>query len=818
MFFQGPPDIINFLESLQKSIKEGNFDDLTIEADTRPDEAIIKESRTEAASDRVQALYDTRGTEAAFDIIQEFKPITSRLVERRSQAPGFDRQLLTDEIETGARGILDLIQEYKPESGVPLAAYINRFLPSRTIEASRRVLGEEFTTDVAEAREVVAEEVAVVETPVKPEKRRIDPFRIMDIKREATEEVRKNIADKDVDVTTVTYKELKDIAPYKAVADFFNIPVSRISNPKDNLRKGDNISDIQRWILKNEPTLKNLFTEANREVVEVEGPGGRVIRKGGEPTGIPRNLLKTFYTKGKRVGNNFQWTLKPYDRNTFLEAVGIKEGKVDPDFVPRSAEAQTMKGLLEMYARNLGNVVAREVVDADIDIKPEVKARAKVEIAKGKPRLMFSKTGVKAEIEEIVGGRIPNTAEGNQQFRDFLTNNLVNVLGRDANKILKPGDLAGAGNSAVGRTPRSGALGRDFRFIGSILRTKKFIDETKKALETNKVMDLNVMRKEIDQAPQVLSDKQVKDIIAATSSQTRASMKKNELNKESIKRGRKLILKFLFEAAQGDPKNLLAIGELLYNQNANTSFGRKFATVTSIETNLKPNQKTWEEHVYQFGNWAIRTLQAFKTGDINILNNWLKWADENYYQEVTSKETQDIVDGRYKGWNAKSEEHPFLKQALDKAFKTGDFSNVPPSDIRKYNEFLTLNPNIRTRDGITDAERYNVSVLKNLQNNLEVIKKQGELIYQQFIGDITAKQARARIKEFSKIAPTISKASISNNKLQPVGLKYSKAVDNNIQINDLSTLDEAFDIARNADATTTGINVWDFDITLASNK
>jgi hypothetical protein len=110
------------------------------------------------------------------------------------------------------------------------------------------------------------------------------------------------------------------------VADFFNIPVSRISNPKDNLRKGDNISDIQRWILKNEPTLKNLFTEANREVVEVEGPGGRVIRKGGEPTGIPRNLLKTFYTKGKRVGNNFQWTLKPYDRNTFLEAVGIKEG------------------------------------------------------------------------------------------------------------------------------------------------------------------------------------------------------------------------------------------------------------------------------------------------------------------------------------------------------------------------------------------------------------------------------------------------------------------------------------------------------------
>ena len=159
-----------------------------------------------------------------------------------------------------------------------------------------------------------------------------------------------------------------------------------------------------------------------------------------------------------------------------------------------------------------------------------------------------------------------------------------------------------------------------------------------------------------------------------------------------------------------------------------------------------------------------------------------------------------------------------LKQALDKAFKTGDFSNVPPSDIRKYNEFFTLNPNIRVKDGITDAERYNVSVPKNLQNNLEVIKKQGELIYQQFIGDITAKQAKAQIKEFSKLASTISKASISNNNLQPVGLKYSKAVDNDIQINNLSTLDKAFDVAKNPNAPTKGISVWDFDDTLATTK
>jgi len=385
-----------FIKDYSRAMKKGQLTKaaqnyLTSDKAITPDESIVREARSDEASQRVQQIYDQQGEAGAFDIIEQFKPITSKLVERRREAPGFDRQLLTDEIETGQRGIIDLIKEYNPESGVPLAAYINKFLPARAIEASKRVLGEEFTEDVSEARGVAAEEVTVTETPTKPEAKAIDPFRIMpDVKETATAEVQKSIADKNIDVTEVTYKELKDVAPYQTVADFFNIPVSRIKNPKDNLRKSDDVANIQRWILKNEPTLKNLFTEANREVVEIK-EGNRVARKGGEPTAIPRNLLNKFYTKGERVGNNFQWTLKPYNRTTFLEAVGIKDGKVDPNFTPRAAEAQTIKGILDMYTRNLGNVAARDIIEGREDIAPAEKARAKAEVAKGKPRLMFSK-------------------------------------------------------------------------------------------------------------------------------------------------------------------------------------------------------------------------------------------------------------------------------------------------------------------------------------------------------------------------------------------------------------------------------------------
>jgi hypothetical protein len=118
-------DVFNFIKNFQADIQGQVSLQLPDE-----DDSTIKQSRSEDASNRVQEIYEEQGVAGTFDIIEQFKPITSRIVERRSEAPGFDRQLLTDEIETGQRGIIDLIKEYKPESGVPLAAYINKFLPA----------------------------------------------------------------------------------------------------------------------------------------------------------------------------------------------------------------------------------------------------------------------------------------------------------------------------------------------------------------------------------------------------------------------------------------------------------------------------------------------------------------------------------------------------------------------------------------------------------------------------------------------------------------------------------------------------------------
>ena len=128
---------------------------------------IIKSERGSVSSDRVQQIYNDKGVNGAAEIIKLFRPITNKIVDKRRDAPGFDKELLTDEIETGVGGILDLIKKYNPESGIPLAAYINKYLPVRAIATSRRILDQQFKKDVTEEKGLMAEETAI-ETKEKP--------------------------------------------------------------------------------------------------------------------------------------------------------------------------------------------------------------------------------------------------------------------------------------------------------------------------------------------------------------------------------------------------------------------------------------------------------------------------------------------------------------------------------------------------------------------------------------------------------------------------------------------------------------------------
>jgi hypothetical protein len=240
-----------------KAAKEG----VDLEAEAK---SVIKENKGKIASEKVQAAYNAKGVNAAVDIIDLFKPITKALVDKRRDAPGFDRELLTDEIETGAGGILDLVQKYDPAGGVPLAAYINKYLPVRAITASRRVLDKEFSKDVEDQKGLMSTETAEqsfdeTETD-KPkyksllEQNVLEPSFVESIKAKALATLRtlKTRIDAPVSINkTVTpvIAEIKDAMGKQADIDL----KTAMGGKKDN--------QLRSWLLKNKKAvLENMTT------------------------------------------------------------------------------------------------------------------------------------------------------------------------------------------------------------------------------------------------------------------------------------------------------------------------------------------------------------------------------------------------------------------------------------------------------------------------------------------------------------------------------------------------------------------------------
>ena len=381
-----PKDVYNFVKDYTKSIKDGKISPaiLKVAKEGAVGKLVSKETKakdavqmSKDASDNVQRIYEEKGATGAFEIIEQFKPIVSKIVEKRREAPNFDRELLMSEIEIGKRGILDLISEYKPESGVPLAAFINKFLPARAIEASQRVLGEEFTQDVTEAKGVATEEVAT-EVETKPKKSKIVLAKRLGVSKESVDAIKKILP--SLDTSNLTFKTLKNQVP-EIVGSLFGISPKKIVN-KANITKGELLSS-QMFINKNADLLMAMLPEG--------------ATPGGTATGVPKTLLDAFYTKtnrakaattGSKAGLAVQRKNK-IDRTEFLETFGIIEGK--PVRTDRNTSARVLA-----LADQLGKMITNQTVREELE-KQQIPTD---KIAEGKSEIMFSrqaKAGVVAE-------------------------------------------------------------------------------------------------------------------------------------------------------------------------------------------------------------------------------------------------------------------------------------------------------------------------------------------------------------------------------------------------------------------------------------
>ena len=326
---------------------------------------IIKENKGSVSSDKVQQIYEAKGLNGAQDIIDLFKPITNKIVDKRRDAPGFDRDLLTDEVETGEGGILYLIKSYKPEKGVPLAAYINKQLPLRAIAASRRVLDKEFSKDVTEEKGLMAEET-VSEVKEKPkyknaiESKLFSPEVIETANNKALSVVRTLKSDINAPITlnrTVTpvISEIKD-----EMGKLLDIDIKTAMGGKKDL-------ELEKFLLKGKRyILENMTT------TWLMGKNGQ----GGMPIAIQKQI------DGKWVSYP-DWVDQKIDREkTTTDLAGRTSGAElvrrlpnvannisDADFLAQviGPDGNPLRGRKESLAKAIAEELAFEIIENDLE-------------------------------------------------------------------------------------------------------------------------------------------------------------------------------------------------------------------------------------------------------------------------------------------------------------------------------------------------------------------------------------------------------------------------------------------------------------------
>ena len=77
--------------------RQGARGKLITEAAPVEGQAKTTQKFSKEASDKVQQIYEDQGAGGAFDIFEQFKPITTRIARRFRDVPGYDEQLIIDD-------------------------------------------------------------------------------------------------------------------------------------------------------------------------------------------------------------------------------------------------------------------------------------------------------------------------------------------------------------------------------------------------------------------------------------------------------------------------------------------------------------------------------------------------------------------------------------------------------------------------------------------------------------------------------------------------------------------------------------------------
>lgn len=842
--FNNGRDVYNFIKDYNRTIekgavgkaqiaaaKEGVKGTLVEDAKQQTDEQIIKESRI---YQEVETFKD--------DLVNEqSKDATAFLIADKLQNE-VDRRLKIDvDTETrediirnflfdDRRGLLGLLKNYSPARNESIMGYLNSTTPGGKLLDARLI---EFyqddprynqiiqsTTDEniqRKAERVTAEEKSVEETkevrgPRKPtETTRFSDTALSNLGVKNKAEAEKQISDATNKAfegqEVMRFGQTKNVpaAVAEIYGNMFGVNPETIYDKKRNYSKKDSegLTRIKQYLIDN---ATSDFARLPRTKDDF-----------GKATFIPNNVMNALYTNGELTG-----TLKDY-----LDIV--REKPVKPIY--RDRVGQTIRGLFNTSIRN-------RMVEDLIPSKPE-RVRAGVKFAKAtKPK------DTNKKLQEIAVATDINQAAKIAGIKGKVTVNDNNRL--EKQKQMQQAIIDAEIPSWMFEGSKFGNFGRrkvDNKYVDIPTRGGLYYGKSDPAFQA-----ALALAKTNDSKYDIKSPKRV-NVNKAFTDQGQAQ------GADNLKALEFMANKLANAVAKGQMP--VEIAALFVSSGYQATSGIikiaapfKYKSKT-FKHGTTPNQnkgeKFREEHNPPASVIGANLIYGIANNDMATI---LPAITKNYYQTQLSKADDQKID------------------ESDLASKLPEgFSILDNSDIRLVKANIPMGSLENPIKGNTLAQELGVT-LEPSKVNADNIAKQNQLLTEVIKGEITSSNAQEYLNDYTKLESKI-KASKSNNSKLPPGIKLEDPstfdkfdmvdvlarqmfpkeanlndvksgritayealdpdqqfeimvkvpgtpVENTIAV--MSISDNAIKFARNADAPSKGISVWDFDDTLATTK
>ena len=512
-----------------------------------------------------------------------------------------------------------------------------------------------------------------------------DPnFDTKKFEQEFTNEQNKLAKEKGINLSNpnLTAKERMEVVPYKVLADAIGIPVKKLTDPKANLTP-DEASKAQRVLIAAKPFIKNVvLSKANTDVTTVESKkkGGKPVKVGGDTLGLGTKILNTFFNPPKRLGSGKKVrTPKRFDNKKFDEAIGVKDGKVSPDFDARNS--QIIKGLLKAVAEQMGGRATSKTLKKGPQTQDVKKTQAALDSMKGD--LVFSmapdqKVGKQLRTSLSLFGNVGNLTVG-QNFLDFINqknNTNFKALPREGKKYKLTPELKAKRKAWVRGLAESGLFNKDFFW------SKNFANSTRQLYSSMKELNADLKGIKFDNKnkprpiTQLYSGKTVGEI-------------KQMVNSQKFKDSEAAKLPYLKEIALGiqqdiknNPENIVFWTALF--RDAQDSTGHFLRSMAPMMFYSNVDGKFVEEHSMPASSMGNFILASAALGNIN---NDFDFVTKNYFQGALLKSDDKKMKGPYFNYIA----------------------NMPPAFFTMDNLTTWVrynNPNVASIDGGINFDNY----------------------------------------------------------------------------------------------------------------